>query len=108
MTNQSISNIFSFETENLDPGSPRKNEKACKFWSVVKSLKNDVFWINTHWENGILKTGTLDKADICNRHFQSAFKRESDTEIPSKGTSPVTPWVKSQLTQKGSSNCCIS
>ena len=29
-----ISNIFSF-----DPDSPRKNEKAKKFWSFVKSLK---------------------------------------------------------------------
>ena len=42
-------------------------------------------------ENGILETDTLDKANICNRQFQSAFTRESDTEIPSKGTSPFTP-----------------
>ena len=38
-----------------------------------------------------LKTDTLDKANICNRQFQSAFTRESDDEIPSKGTSPFTP-----------------
>ena len=37
------------------------------------------------------KTDTLDKANICNRQFQSAFTRESDDEIPSKGTSPFTP-----------------
>ena len=42
-----ISNIFSFETESPDPDSPRKNEKAKKFWSFVKSLKNDAFGINT-------------------------------------------------------------
>ena len=41
--------------------------------------------------NGILKTDTLDKANICNRQFESAFTRESDTEIPSKGTSPFSP-----------------
>ena len=35
-----ISNIFSFKTESPDPDSPRKNEKANKFWSFVKSLKN--------------------------------------------------------------------
>ena len=86
-----ISNIFSFETESPDPGSPRKNEKAEKFWSFVKSLKNDAFGINALRENGILKTDTLDKAHIYNRQFQSAFTRESDTEIPSKGTSPFTP-----------------
>ena len=86
-----ISNIFSFETESPDPGSPRKNEKADKFWSFVKSLKNDAFGINALRENEILKTDTLDKAPLCNRQFQSAFTRESDTEIPSKGTSPFTP-----------------
>ena len=74
-----------------DPDSPRKNEKAKKFWSFVKSLKNDAFGINTLRENGILKTDTLDKANICNRQFQSAFTHESDDEIPSKGTSPFTP-----------------
>ena len=36
-------------------------------------------------------TGSLDKANICNRQFESAFDREPDTEIPSKGTSPFTP-----------------
>ena len=86
-----ISNIFSFETESPDHGSPRKNEKAKKFWSFVKSLKNDAFGINTLRENGMLKTDTLDKANFCNRQFQSAFTPESDTEIPSKGTSPLTP-----------------
>ena len=86
-----IGNIFSFETESPDLDSPRKNEKAEKFWSFVKSLKNDAFGINTLRENGILKTDTLDKANICNRQFQSAFTRESDDEIPSKGTSPFTP-----------------
>ena len=86
-----IFNIFSFETESPDPDSPRKNEKAKKFWSFVKSLKNDAFGINTLRENRILKTDTLDKANICNGQFQSAFTRESDDEIPSKGTSPFTP-----------------
>ena len=38
-----------------------------------------------------MKTDTLDKANICNRQFQSAFTRETDDEIPSKGTSPFTP-----------------
>ena len=83
-----ISNTFPFETKSPDPGSPRKNGKAKKFWSFAKSLKNDTFGINTLRENGILKTDTLDKANICNRQFQSAFTRESDTEIPFKDTSP--------------------
>ena len=36
-----ISNIFSFDTDSADPDCPRKNEKAKKFWSFVKSLKKD-------------------------------------------------------------------
>ena len=67
-----------------------KNEKAKKFWSFVKSLKKDASGINTLRENGILKTDTLDKANVCNRQFQSAFTRESNDEIPAKGTSPFT------------------
>ena len=38
-----------------------------------------------------MKTDTLDKANICNKQFQSAFTRESDSEIPCKGTSPFIP-----------------
>ena len=98
-----MSNMFSFETESPDPGSPRKNEKAKKkFWSSVKFLKNDAFGINTLKENGIFKTDTLDKANICNRQFQSALTRESDAEIPSKGTNPFTPMGEITVDPKGS------
>ena len=93
-----ISNIFSFDTDSTDPDCPRKNEKAKKFWSFVKK---DAFGINSLRENGILKTDTLDKAKICNRQFESAFTRESDTEIPSKGTSPFTPMGKITVDPKG-------
>ena len=85
-----ISNIFTLDTEIIDPDSPRKNEKAKKFWSFVKSLKKDAFGITSFRENGILKTDTVEKANICNKQFQSAFTRETDSEIPSKGTSPFT------------------
>ena len=47
-------------------------------WSFVKSLKKDAFGINSLRENGILKTDTLDKANICNRQFESAFTRNLD------------------------------
>ena len=98
---ESKSNIFSFDTDSADPDCPRKNEKAKKFWSFVKSLKKDAFGINSLRENGILKTDTLDKANICNRQFESAFTRESDTEIPSKGTSPFTPMGEITVDPKG-------
>ena len=77
------------------------NEKAKKFWSFVKSLKKDASGINTLRENGILKTDTLDKANICNRQFQSAFTRETNDEIPSKGTSPFTAMGEITVDPKG-------
>ena len=50
-----ISGIFSFDTDRADPDCPRKNEKAKKFWSFVKSLKKDAFGINSLRENGIFR-----------------------------------------------------
>ena len=100
-----ISGIFSFDTDSADPDCPRKNVKAKKFGSFVKSLKKDAFGINSLRENGILKTDTLDKANICNRQFESAFTRESDTEIPSKGTSPFSPMDEITVDPKGVLNC---
>ena len=74
-----------------------------KGFGNLSSLSRKTCLESLHQEkNGILKTDTLDKANICNRQFESAFTCESDTEIPSKGTSPFIPWVKSQLTLKGS------
>ena len=48
-----------------------------------------------------MKTDTLDKAKICNRQFQSAFTRETNDEIPSKGTSPFTPMGEITVDPKG-------
>ena len=93
--------FLTLDMDSADPDCPRKNEKAKKFWSFVKSLKKDAFGINSLGENGILKTDTLDKANICNRQFESAFTRESDTEIPSKGTSPFTPMGEITVESKG-------
>ena len=76
-----VRTTISFKTENADPDCPRKNE-VIKFWSFGKSLKKDAFGITTIRENGILKYDNLDKANICNKQFQSDFMRESDSEIP--------------------------
>ena len=78
-----------FENDPSDPDS-NKSGKIKKFWSFVKSLKKDAFGITSLRENGILKTDTKEKADICNRQFQSAFTREADSDQPSKGASPFS------------------
>ena len=64
--------------------------KIKKIWSFVKSLKKDAFGIASLRENGILKTDTKEKVNICNRQFQSAFTREGDSDPPSKGVSPFS------------------
>ena len=70
------------------PIAPRRMVKLKKFWSFVKSLKKEAFGITSLRENGILKKESRDKANICNKKFQSAFTRETDGELPSKGDSP--------------------
>ena len=72
-----------------------------KFWSFVKSLKKDAFGITSPRENGILKTYTFDKANICNKQFESVFTRESDSEIPCKGTSPFIPMGEITVDPRG-------
>ena len=94
--------IFSLWSRNtLIPIAQGKMKKAKKFWTFVKSLKEDAFGITSLRENGILKTDTVDKANICNKQFQSAFTRESDSEIPSKGTSPFTAMGEITVDPKG-------
>ena len=83
------------------PTAREKNEKCKRVWSFVKSLKKDASGITSLRENGILKTDTVDKANICNKQFQSAFTRETDSEIPSKGTSPFTPMGEITVDPKG-------
>ena len=85
-----VSSIFTFDDDNTDPNSPRKNGKVKKFLSFVKSLKKEAFGNTSLRKNGILKTESSDKANICNKQFQSAFTQETDAElhVPSKGDSP--------------------
>ena len=76
-----IGNIFPISSPlklmTMIPIAHRKNEKCKRFWSFVKSLKKDASGITSLRENGILKTDTIDKANICNQQFQSAFTRET-------------------------------
>ena len=95
-----VSNIFTFENDSSDPDTP-KPEKIKKFWSFVKSLKKDAYGITSLRENGILKTDTKEKANICNRQFQSAFTREDDSDPPSKGASPFSSMGDITVDPKG-------
>ena len=72
-----------------------------KKWSFVESLKKDAFGIASLTENGILKTDTKEKANICYRQFQSAFTGKCDSDPPSKGASPFSPMGDITVDPKG-------
>ena len=72
-----------------------------KKWSFVESLKKDAFGIASLRENGILKTYTKEKANICYRQFQSAFTGEGHSDPPSKGASPFSPMGDITVDPKG-------
>ena len=96
-----VSKIFTFENDSSDPDTP-KPEKIKKFWSFVKSLQKDAYGITSLRENGILKTDSKEKANICNRQFQSsAFTREDDSDLPSKGASPFSSMEDITVDPKG-------
>ena len=79
-------NIIAFENDSADTDSP-KHENIKRFWSFVKSLKKDALGITPLNENGILKTDTKEKANICNGQFQAVYTCEA-VGLPSKGP----PW----------------
>ena len=49
----------------------------------------------------VLKTDSKEKANICNRKFQSTFTREDDTDPPSKGASPFSSMGDIKVDPKG-------
>ena len=81
-----VSNILTFENDSSDPDTP-KPEKIKKFWSFIKSLKKDAFGITSLRENEILETDAKEKANVCNRQFQSSSTLEGDSDPPSKEAS---------------------
>ena len=54
----------------------------------MKHLRKDSTGVACLRENGILKTGVKDRADIFNRQFESVYTREQAGDPPSKGPSP--------------------
>ena len=96
-----VSNIFTFENDSSDPDAPKSEKIKKKFWSFVKSLKKDAFGISLLRENGILKAAIKENANICNRQVQSAFTREGDSDLPSKGASPFSPMGDITVDPKG-------
>ena len=54
----------------------------------MKNLRRDSLGVSCLRNNGILKTGNKDKADIFSRQFVSVYTQEEVGDIPLKGQSP--------------------
>ena len=73
---------------DTDTNIEDQNDRLKNFWSFMKNLRKDSTGVACLRENGILKTGVKDKADIFNRQFESVYTREQAGDPPSKGPSP--------------------
>ena len=87
-----VSNIFTFEIDSSDPDTPKPEKIKKSFGHLSNLLKKTRFGITSLRENGILKTDTKEKANICNRQLRSAFTREGDSDCPQKGLVSSPPW----------------
>ena len=65
MHTEDMFQIFSF------PQVCNRNDRPKRFWSFMKNLRRDSSGVSRLSENGILKTGNKDKADIFSRRFGS-------------------------------------
>ena len=88
-----VFDIFTTTDNEADPTSLGTN-RAKRFWSFVKSLEKVASGITSLRENGILKTETKYKANICNAQFQSAFTREPTSTFLQKVRALSSPWTK--------------
>ena len=95
-----VFNIFTFENDSSDPDTP-KPEKIKMFWSFIKSLLKTRLESHLSEKTEFLRQILRKKANICNRQFQSAFKREDDSDPSSEGASPFSSMRDITLDPKG-------
>ncbi|XP_048575386.1 uncharacterized protein LOC5499458 [Nematostella vectensis] len=60
-------------------------EKPKKFWSYIKSKRQDQVGVPPLKEHGIVKTDSMSKAEILSNQFQQVFTQEDVASISSKG-----------------------
>ena len=70
------------------PSEDGKVQGQKRFWSYIKSLKQDYSGIGSLKHDGKLITDTIGKAELLNHQFQSVFTKDPDETPPNKGPSP--------------------
>ena len=81
-----------------------ENDTCFKTIIIMEPLTKPVFGVfdKTRLKQILRKkTDSKEKANICNRQFQSAFTREDDSDPPSKGASPFSSMGDITVDPKG-------
>ena len=82
-----VTNIFIPSETVTNIEGCNRNDRPKQFWSFMKNLRRDSSGVSCLRDNGILKTGNKDKADIFSRKFGCVYTRENAGDIPLKGPS---------------------
>ena len=61
--------------------------KSKKFWTFVKSKRNDNTGVAPLKKNGIIYSDSKTKAEVLNQQFASVFTDDGDRKLPDKGNS---------------------
>ena len=84
----------------LDPEEDKPG--ACKrFFTFIKSLRQDNFGVGTLKSGGRVGISSLDKANMCNAQFHSAFSKEDTEHIPTPDSDPLPPMPDINVCENG-------
>lgn len=89
--------IFDIEPET----NSFANKQPKKLYSYIKSQKTENTGIAPLRSEGTLHTNPVEKANILNTQFQSAFTSEANTNIPDKGTSNYPKMEPINISREG-------
>ena len=84
----------------LDPQDEKPG--ACKrFYTFTKSLRQESFGVGTLKAHGRVGATSLEKANMCNTQFHSAFSNEDTTRIPTPRGDPLPPMPNITISENG-------
>lgn len=76
---------------NIVCSSEEHKHGTCKrFWSFLKSFRNESCGVASLKENGTLKSSAKEKSEILNKQFSSVLTNYSDPNLPNVIPSPFT------------------
>jgi hypothetical protein len=96
---------WEYENNIIEFGDPENYEKPGKqnrFWSYIKSLRNDTSGVSPLKENDKMHADPKDKADILNGQHESVFtKEDTSTTIPKPAGNPFPSMPDINISEEG-------